>query len=176
MVFKCAWTGPSISKFVKSERILQKHTLCGTICFADSLYFLVIGICTVYLFCLKHPMNYWYMYGISVLPETSNELLVYVRYICFTWNLQWTIGICAVYLFYLEHTMNLPVLPGKYNEVECTYLFYLEHTLNLSVLPGTYNELSVPFNFYSIPPLEARLDNVLVLWSCFCFFVQLYKF
>jgi len=82
----------------------------------------------------------------------------------------------TVYLFYLEHTMNLPVLPGKYNEVECTYLFYLEHTLNLSVLPGTYNELSVPFNFYSIPPLEARLDNVLVLWSCFCFFVQLYKF
>jgi len=34
-------------------------------------------------------MNYWYMYGISVLPETYNEPLV-----------------CAVYLFYLEHTMN----------------------------------------------------------------------
>ena len=88
MVFKCAWSGPSISKFVKSVRILQKHTLCGTICFADSLYSLVIGICTVYLFCLKHPMNYWYMYGISVLPETYNEPLVYVRYICFILNIQ----------------------------------------------------------------------------------------
>ena len=142
MVFKCAWSGPSISKFVKSERILQKHTLCGTICFADSLYFLVIGICTVYLFCLKPPMNYWYMDSISVLPETSNELLVYVRYICFTWNLQWTIGIGAVYLFYLEHTMNWVLIIGictiRYIcftwNIQWTYLFYLENTMKLNAL------------------------------------------
>ena len=142
MVFECAWSGPSISKFVKSVRILQKHTLCGTICFADSLYSLVIGICTVYLFCLKHPMKYCYMDSISVLPETSNELLVYVRYICFTWNLQWTIGIGAVYLFYLEHTMNWVLIIGictiRYIcftwNIQWTYLFYLENTMKLNAL------------------------------------------
>ena len=85
-------------------------------------------------------------------------LLVYVRYICFAWNIQWTIGICTVYLFYLKPTMNhwymcgISVLSWTYNEliliigictiqyicftwnIQWTYLFYLENTMKLNAL------------------------------------------